>query len=84
MQDYEQIQDVEILNDNLFIDGHQFHKHQNNILRCSYYKKWKCTVRVRVVVINEGKGDIKYYYYKDGICSHNHPKDEIIYENMRS
>ena len=68
--------EVKMLNNNLFVDGFQFYKHQGNILRCSHYKKGKCPVRLRA----QKRGEETIYFYKDSIYQHNHLPDRVLIE----
>ena len=75
------ISDVEIINNNLFLDGFQFHKYIGNTYRCSLNKKNKCPVKVKSKIVD---GKIMYMYIQHtNKNSHNHNNDPIIYRKSK-
>ena len=71
------IEEVQYINDKLFIDGYQFYKHRDNIVRCSQHTLSHCKVKVNKI----DNGEEYVYYYREGNKStHTHPLDKNVYK----
>lgn len=70
------IEDVKQIKDKVFIDEFLFHKHRENILRCSQHTVSGCKVKVN----REKVGDEIIYTYREGNKqTHTHPLNRNIY-----
>ena len=69
---------VERINKKLFLNGHVFHIHRNAMLRCSYYLKTKCPVRVKKIIT---QNEVMYMPTTTDIHNHETDKKEYIKSN---
>ena len=74
MKKTDKVQNIEVKNNNLFLDGYQFHIHEGNMLRCSEHRSSKCKVRVRKIDNNN------YEYTRGDKSSHTHPVNKKVYD----